>query len=190
MDGSGADPGESGTGSRGLESRASCGDSSTAVRVCQMVGPAVNQVRRNGHTLGSISPMLGLTPSQSRDSVDSRPALPALPVRVRARGGEGAMTATHERAQGIAEAINPHLRVESTRISFADCGGVVSCRNLARAHRVPVPEPLLLDETGEVLGVPGVVSRSIEGRQIADPKDPEKWAEDLARPLAVRPRII
>ena len=54
---------------------------------------------------------------------------------------------------------------------------------LARAHGVPVPEPVLLDETGEVLGVPGVVSRFLEGRQVADPKSPEEWSEDLARQL-------
>ena len=61
--------------------------------------------------------------------------------------------------------------------------------NLAREHRVPVPEPLLLDETGEVLGVPGVVSRFVEGRQVADPKDPEEWdLRTVARQLV--PRFI
>ena len=54
---------------------------------------------------------------------------------------------------------------------------------LARRHGVPAPEPVLLDETGEVMGVPGVVSRFAEGRQIADPESPERWAEDLARQL-------
>ena len=54
---------------------------------------------------------------------------------------------------------------------------------LAREHGVPVPEPVLLDETGEVLGVPGVVSRFIEGRQVANPESPKRWAEDLARQL-------
>ncbi len=47
---------------------------------------------------------------------------------------------------------------------------------LARAHGVPAPEPLFLDETGEVMGVPGVVTRFIEGRLVASPRDPVKWA--------------
>ena len=84
------------------------------------VGTAVNQIRRNGYTWGSTSPMLGLTPSPSRDSVDSsgrggqRGRRCRLPVGVRAGGGEGAMTTMHERAQGIVEAIDPHLQFVST----------------------------------------------------------------------------
>ena len=169
--------------------------------------------------------MLGLTPSPSRDSVDSsgrgggqRGRRCRLPVGVRAGGGEGAMTTTHERAQGIVEAIDPHLQFVSTAStigSFTNDARILECRTptgsrvrlvakflvdkpelasriaavsfhaamLAREHGVPVPEPVFLDETGEVLGVPGVVSRFVQGAQVADPKDPEKWAEDLARQL-------
>ena len=54
---------------------------------------------------------------------------------------------------------------------------------LARAHSVPAPEPVFLDETGEVLGVPGVVMRFVEGRLVASPGDPVKWAEDQAQML-------
>ena len=125
------------------------------------------------------------------------------------------MTTTHGRAQRIAEAIDPRLRVVSTAPatgSFTNKARILECRtptgsrvrlvvkflvdkpelasriaavsfhaaSLAREHGVPVPEPLLLDETGEVLGVPGVVSRFVQGAQVADPESPEKWAEDLA----------
>ena len=158
--------------------------------------------------------MLGLTPFPSRDSVDSRPALPASRGSS-SRRGEGAMTTMHERAQRIAEAIDPRLRVVSTAPatgSFTNDARILECRtpagsrlrlvakflvdkpelasriaavsfhaaSLAREHGVPVPEPLFLDETGEVLGVPGVVSRLVEGSQVANPESPEKWAEDLA----------
>ncbi|MCH8206294.1 MAG: phosphotransferase [Chloroflexi bacterium] len=54
---------------------------------------------------------------------------------------------------------------------------------LARAHGVPAPEPIYLDETGSLLGVPGVVTRFVEGRQVADPRNPVEWAETLARLL-------
>lgn len=62
---------------------------------------------------------------------------------------------------------------------------------LARRHGVPVPEPVYLDETGKVLGVPGIVTRLVEGRQMVNPKDHVQWAEDLAQLLlrihAIRP---
>ena len=51
---------------------------------------------------------------------------------------------------------------------------------LAGAHGIPAPEPLYLDETGEVLGVPGIVTRLVEGQQVARPQDPTAWAEELA----------
>ena len=51
---------------------------------------------------------------------------------------------------------------------------------IARRHGIPAPEPLLLDSTGEVLGMPGIVTRSVRGRQIANPEDPVEWAITLA----------
>ena len=54
---------------------------------------------------------------------------------------------------------------------------------IAREHGIPAPEPLLLDETGSVLGMPGIVTAFVEGRQIAGPEDPTVWAETLARLL-------
>ena len=62
---------------------------------------------------------------------------------------------------------------------------------LAKAHGVPVPEPIFVDEVGEVLGVPGIVTRFVEGRQVWNPQNPALWAEGLARLLlkihAIRP---
>lgn len=51
---------------------------------------------------------------------------------------------------------------------------------IARNHGIPAPEPLYLDETGEVLGAPGIVTRMVEGKQVAAPADVEKWASCLA----------
>ena len=54
---------------------------------------------------------------------------------------------------------------------------------IARKHGIPAPEPVLLDVTGELLDIPGIVTTLVEGRQIAGPLDPRSWAEDLARLL-------
>ena len=54
---------------------------------------------------------------------------------------------------------------------------------IARNHGIPAPEPVLLDETGATLGVPGIVTTFVDGNQIAAPEDHRKWAEDLARLL-------
>ena len=50
------------------------------------------------------------------------------------------------------------------------------------AHRrgLPVPEPVFLDRAGNLLGSPTIVTTFVEGRQIANPADPDAWAEDLA----------
>ena len=54
---------------------------------------------------------------------------------------------------------------------------------LVRAHGIPAPEPIYLDETGAVLGAPGIVTRFVEGRQETDRRDPVAWAAALARLL-------
>lgn len=52
-------------------------------------------------------------------------------------------------------------------------------------HRVPAPEPLLLDVSGDVLGSPGIVTRFVDGQLIMDvPSDPLEWSRKLARTLA------
>ena len=47
----------------------------------------------------------------------------------------------------------------------------------------PAPEPVLLDATGELLGVPGIVTTFVEGTQNANPSDPKSWARDIAELL-------
>jgi aminoglycoside phosphotransferase (APT) family kinase protein len=54
-------------------------------------------------------------------------------------------------------------------------------------HRygVPAPEPLYLDETGALLGMPGIVTRFVPGRlMLSVPADPHDWACKLAVTLA------
>lgn len=56
---------------------------------------------------------------------------------------------------------------------------------LLNLHNVPAPETLYLDETGEVLGIPGIVTGFVGGTLIMDtPNDPLDWARKLARTLA------
>ena len=54
---------------------------------------------------------------------------------------------------------------------------------LVRAHGIPAPEPIYLDEEGLILGAPGLVMRYVEGRQDADPQNTARWAEAQARLL-------
>ncbi len=58
-------------------------------------------------------------------------------------------------------------------------------QGLTIAHRrgIPVPEPLFLDADGSFLGVPGLVTGFIEGRQVMKPGDVAAWAEDMAEIL-------
>jgi aminoglycoside phosphotransferase (APT) family kinase protein len=56
---------------------------------------------------------------------------------------------------------------------------------LLNRHQVPAPEALYLDETGEVLEIPGIVTRLVEGRLMMEaPSDPMDWARKLAWTLA------
>ena len=50
---------------------------------------------------------------------------------------------------------------------------------------IPSPEPLFLDDTGERLGVPGIVTRFVPGALVLDaPPEPLTWARKLALMLA------
>ena len=51
---------------------------------------------------------------------------------------------------------------------------------IALRRGVPAPTPLLLDASGEILGVPGIVTTFVEGVQIASPKNLASWAERQA----------
>ena len=56
---------------------------------------------------------------------------------------------------------------------------------LLNLHDLPAPEALYLDETGEVLGMPGIVTRFVPGCLLLEaPSDPRAWARKLARTLA------
>lgn len=57
---------------------------------------------------------------------------------------------------------------------------------LLNRHEIPAPEALFLDEKGDVLGIPGIVTRFVEGKLIINthPADPLDWARKLARTLA------
>ena len=54
---------------------------------------------------------------------------------------------------------------------------------IARKHGIPAPEPLYLDVTGDLLGLPGIVTGFIEGEQVSRPEDVRSWAVDIARML-------
>jgi len=56
---------------------------------------------------------------------------------------------------------------------------------LIHEHGIPGPEPLWLDDTGELLGVPGIVTRCVPGAlQLDAPAEPMAWARKLAAMLA------
>ncbi|MCY4654659.1 MAG: phosphotransferase, partial [Dehalococcoidia bacterium] len=54
---------------------------------------------------------------------------------------------------------------------------------IARKHGIPAPEPLYLDRTGDLLGIPGIVTGFIEGEQVSHPEDVRSWSADIARML-------
>lgn len=55
---------------------------------------------------------------------------------------------------------------------------------LVKSHGLLAPEPLYLDDTGAILGSPGIVTRFVPGKLILKPPYPPQWAETLARTLA------
>ena len=56
---------------------------------------------------------------------------------------------------------------------------------LLNQNRVPAPQVLLLDETGEILGAPGIVTGFVEGSLLFEaPANVMDWARKLARMLA------
>jgi aminoglycoside phosphotransferase (APT) family kinase protein len=66
--------------------------------------------------------------------------------------------------------------------------GEKACREfktleLLQKHQIPVPQPLYLDEQGELLGTPGIVTAYVSGQQIESPPDPLAWARTLAMML-------
>lgn len=58
---------------------------------------------------------------------------------------------------------------------------------LLQRHGIPAPKPLLLDDSGELLGLPGIVTEFAPGAQIEPPTQAALWGEraaDTARMLA------
>ena len=56
---------------------------------------------------------------------------------------------------------------------------------LALSHDSPSPEPLLLDDTGAILGSPGIVTRLVPGALRLEPgADPLPWVRAMAVTLA------
>jgi aminoglycoside phosphotransferase (APT) family kinase protein len=51
-------------------------------------------------------------------------------------------------------------------------------------HHRPVPEPVFLDDTGALLGGPGLVTRFLPGSPILDPPYPPDWGRQMALTLA------
>jgi aminoglycoside phosphotransferase (APT) family kinase protein len=49
---------------------------------------------------------------------------------------------------------------------------------------VPVPQPIFLDESGTVLGIPGIVTNYLPGKLNQLPTDPIEWVRKLAKALA------
>jgi aminoglycoside phosphotransferase (APT) family kinase protein len=56
--------------------------------------------------------------------------------------------------------------------------------DMLRGSGIPAPEPLYLDASGELLGIPGIVMAQVPGRQVVSPPDFAAWARSLARMLA------
>ncbi|MFZ0546863.1 MAG: phosphotransferase [Candidatus Promineifilaceae bacterium] len=55
---------------------------------------------------------------------------------------------------------------------------------LLNKHGLPVPDPLYLDDTGRILGSPGIVTRYVPGKLHMERPYPAQWAELLAETLA------
>jgi aminoglycoside phosphotransferase (APT) family kinase protein len=55
---------------------------------------------------------------------------------------------------------------------------------LVLEHGIPAPQPVYLDDEGAILGTPGIVTRYVEGAQVASPPDPTAFAHALAAMLA------
>ena len=64
-------------------------------------------------------------------------------------------------------------------------------RALQLSHRrgIPVPPPLLLDEDGSMLGLPGIVTDFVPGAQIEPPTEAARWGEMAAANARMLARI-
>ncbi len=60
---------------------------------------------------------------------------------------------------------------------------------LLQKQGIPAPPPLLLDETGELLGLPGIVTGFIKGAPIELPAEANRWGELANRTARMLARI-
>ena len=60
---------------------------------------------------------------------------------------------------------------------------------LLREHGIPAAPPLLLDDEGEMLGLPGIVTEFVPGKQIEPPTQAAKWGEQAAATASMLARI-
>ncbi len=58
-----------------------------------------------------------------------------------------------------------------------------------RQHGIPVPPPLLLDETGATLGLPGIITEFVAGAAIEPPTEAQRWGAMAARTARMLARI-
>ena len=55
---------------------------------------------------------------------------------------------------------------------------------ILQKHAIPAPKALFLDQTGEILGSPGIVTSYMPGKLDMSPSMPLKWAREMAKVLA------
>lgn len=55
---------------------------------------------------------------------------------------------------------------------------------LLQANGIPAPVPIYLDDSGALLGTPGIVTQYVPGALVFAPEDPIAWAQKLAAALA------
>ena len=77
--------------------------------------------------------------------------------------------------------VNNHHVVSRARLEFNSLRWLYN-------NGVPVPEPLYLDDTGERLGSPGILTRFVAGHQMMQPSEhpfgPQAWTQAMAQTLA------
>ena len=55
---------------------------------------------------------------------------------------------------------------------------------LLQKQGIPAPLPVFLDDKGDVLGIPGIVTTFIEGAQVMAPQDSVQWVNEMTSMLA------
>ena len=89
------------------------------------------------------------------------------------------LKAVSGRGHGVRIVVKQLTDSRDSRRAIAEYHGL----RVAHRHGLPVPEPLLLDADGSVLGVPGLVTGFIAGEQVMSPGSVSAWAEQLADAL-------